>query len=149
MDASLFKAILGCTTGVSGNLSTLTQFQELRALTPQMVNTIGYENPARTLTSTLDTLVDEIPTLLEENSGMRDTDLVLARVICLKPSISFRLLPRYLLGRFSTASKMGMACGGIHFSKRKISTELLFWLIRPKRKSHVPSSLRVDIWKRA
>ncbi|MCZ6676037.1 MAG: DUF3352 domain-containing protein [Candidatus Poribacteria bacterium] len=60
LDAALLRSVLDCAAGRSENLSALTQFQELRALTPDMVNTIGYANPLRSLNSGLDAFMETV-----------------------------------------------------------------------------------------
>ena len=133
-DASLLKTLLDCATGVSENLSTLTQFQDLRALTPQMVNTIGYANPVRILTSTLDTLVDEIPTLLEENSGMRDTDLVLAQAI-LPQAIDFvQAVAQVFVGQIQYSVKDGDGLRGYSLLKTEDLDEIAVLADPPEAK---------------
>ena len=70
------KLALDCERGTVNNISMETQFKELRGLAPERVNYIAYANLARLLEQTVDTVVEQIPAMLESIVSEMESELI-------------------------------------------------------------------------
>ncbi|MCH8294799.1 DUF3352 domain-containing protein [Candidatus Poribacteria bacterium] len=115
---SSLKAALDCAKGNVKNLLTNPGFQELRAIAPEMVNSISYANPGKSLEKALDTFVQQFEAAVEEElSGSEDVDFAMIQPI-LHQSIGFvKEIVKTLVGQLRYTVKDGDGLRSFSFLK--------------------------------
>ncbi len=99
-DSALLKSALDCAAGRAENLAALPQFQELRPIVPEKVNTINYANPIRSLTGTLESLTDRMRTRGEgQGPSTEEENAALIRAILPQATDLLKAISQVILGQ--------------------------------------------------
>ena len=127
------KLALDCARGTVNNLSTETQFKELRGLAPEGVNYIAYANLARLLEQTVDTVVEQTPAILESMVSEMESELIQSM---LPSTIDFvREIAKTLGGQIQYTVKDGDDLRSYSFLKMRDIDLNFEWADPPEAKS--------------